>query len=92
LESTIGEIGRESISQELIQLALSRFTDVFETLAPYQQKELLSLVLAKAVLAPDSIKLALYGRPRTEIGLVGEQRSPILAWLPGQDSNLQPSG
>jgi len=59
----IEEIERESVTQELVMLALNKFTDVFEHIQPYQQKKLLSLVLHKAILAPDSIKMALYGCP-----------------------------
>jgi site-specific DNA recombinase len=95
LEQMIDEIQRESVSQELVMLALNKFTDVFDHIQPYQQKELLGLVLHKAVLAPDSIKIALYGRP-PETGLLpgteSEMRSRMVNWLPGQDSNLQPSG
>jgi site-specific DNA recombinase len=95
LEQMIEEIQRESVSQELVMLALNKFTDVFDHIPPYQQKELLSLVLQKAVLAPDSIKIALYGRP-PETGLLSlsesEIRSQIATWLPGQDSNLRPGG
>jgi len=69
LEEMIGEIQRESVSQELIILALNKVTDVFDHIQPYQQKELLSLVLHKAALAPDSIKVALYGHP-PETGLL----------------------
>jgi hypothetical protein len=59
----IEEIELESINQELVMLALNKFTDVFDRIQPYQQKELLKLALHKAILAPDSIKIALYGRP-----------------------------
>ena len=51
LEEMIEEIERESVTQELVMLALNKFTDVFEHIQPYQQKELLSLVLHKAILA-----------------------------------------
>ena|GEM_PF-1272379 len=98
LEEMIEEIERESVTQELVMLALNKFTDatdVFDHIQPYQQKELLSLVLHKAILAPDSIKIALYGPP-PEIGLLSlcesEIRSQTPSWLHGQDSNLQPAG
>jgi len=94
-EEMIEEIESKSVTQELVMLALNKFTDVFDHIQPYQQKELLSLVLHKAILAPDSIKIALYGRP-PDTGLLSlyesEIRSQTPIWLPGQDSNLQPSG
>ena len=86
LEEMIEEIERESVSRELVMLALSKFTDVFDQLQPYRQKELLRLVLHKAILAPDNMKIALYGRP-PEIGLFSTSESDRFAqtstWLPG---------
>ena len=90
----IEEIERESVNHELVMLALNKFTDVFDHIQPYQQKELLSLALHKAVLAPDSIKIALYGRP-PETGLlssVSEIRSQTPIWLPRPDSNQRQGG
>ena len=76
-------------------LALNKFTDVFNPIQPYHQKEHLRVVLHKADLAHDKIKIALYGKP-PEIGQFplceSEIFSQIPTWLPGQDSNLQPSG
>jgi len=62
LEDTIAEIERETISQELIKLALNKFTDLFDTLPPYRQKELLRLTVHEVVLSEREIKIALYGR------------------------------
>ena len=67
-------------------LALNMFTDVLDHIQPYQQKELLRLVLHKAILAPDSMKMALYGRqPETELFSPCESavRSQTPTWLPG---------
>ena len=95
LDEMIGEIEQEEVSKELIMLALNKFTDVFHHLQPYRQKELLRVVLHKAILSENQIKIALYGRP-PETGLFpvseSEIHSRIPTWLPGQDSNLQPSG
>lgn len=85
LEQMIDEIQRESVSQELVMLALSKFTDVFDHIQPYQQKELLKLVLHRVVLSQDKIRIALYGRPH-EIGQLNlsesGERPQIAAWLP----------
>jgi len=66
------------------------FTEVFSELPPYRQKDLLRLVLHKAVLGPDYVKIALCGRP-PGIGPLAEAepRSTALNWLLGQDSNLR---
>ena len=76
-------------------LALNKFTDVFHQLQPYRQKELLRLVLHKAVLAPDNMKIALYGRS-PDIELFSTPESDRFAqtstWLPRLDSNQRQGG
>lgn len=67
LNEMIGEIEQGAVNRELVMLALNKFTDVFDHIQPHHQKELLRLVLHRAVLSPDKIKIALYGRP-PEIG------------------------
>jgi ElaB/YqjD/DUF883 family membrane-anchored ribosome-binding protein len=71
-----------SLDQELVVRALADFSDVFAELKPYQQKGLLRLVLHKAILGPDYVKIALYGRP-PEIGPLseGESRFQTFKWL-----------
>ena len=85
LDEMIGEIEQEAVNRELVMLALNKFSDVFDHIQPHHQKELLGLVLHKAVLSPDKIKIALYGRP-PEIGQFplceSEMFSQIPTWLP----------
>lgn len=71
--------------------ALARFTEVFECIPPYQQKELMRLVLHKAVVSHDHMELALYGKP-PELSEVTQEmaRSETSNWLPGLDSNARP--
>ena len=72
-------------------LALNKFTDIWDYIQPNQQKKLLRFVLHKAALAPESIKIALYGRP-PEIGLFSlcesEIRSQTPIWLADRLSDL----
>ena len=93
LELTTAEIEREAVDQDLVMKALADFSRVFAEIQPHKQKELLRLVLHKAILGPDYVKMALYGRP-PEIGplATAEPRTETLNWLLGQGSNLQPSG
>jgi hypothetical protein len=86
LDLMIEEIERESVNQELVTLALSKFTKVFANIRPHEQKELLRMVLHKAILGPDSMKMALYGRPpdiQPSSAHHGNSRSQLPAWLPG---------
>jgi len=85
LEQMIMEIERESLNQDLVMLALNKFSELFDNLKPYQQKDILRLILHRAYLGPTCIKIALYGRP-PEIGLFAisqtqsDPRSGISAW------------
>jgi site-specific DNA recombinase len=88
LEVMIEEIERESVSEELVIRALSKFTKVFANIRPHEQKELLRMVLHKAILGPDSMKMALYGRPpdiEPSSPHHGDSRSQIPSWLPSLD-------
>lgn len=62
LNEMIEEIERETISQEMVELALGKFNDVFQHIKPYQQKELVGMVVHKAIVGPEKLKIALYGR------------------------------
>ena len=59
----IRDIEGESVTGEAIMVALGKFADTFGRIQPHRQKELMRLVLHKAVLTGDSMKMALYGRP-----------------------------
>jgi site-specific DNA recombinase len=83
IEIAIGEIDRDMVDAGLVTQALADFSGVFAELKPYEQKELMRLVLHKAILGPDSLKIGLYGRP-PEAGQVqeGESRFQTFKWLP----------
>jgi site-specific DNA recombinase len=90
LETMIKEIERESINKELIMLALNRFTDLFDKIKPYRQKDMIRLVLQKATLSPTKIQIALYGR-QPDTGLLElcksdneEIRCQTSNWLRGE--------
>jgi site-specific DNA recombinase len=81
VEQAIREIERESVSHREVMRALSEFSEVFGQIPPYQQKELVKLVVNRVELAPDSMKLALYGRVAA-LGPVSEgARIGISEWL-----------
>jgi hypothetical protein len=87
LEIEIGEVERDRVDQDLVTKALADFSAVFSELKPYQQKELIRLVLHKAILSPDCLKLGLYGRPPEVRALIeGDSRFQTFKWLPGQMS------
>ena len=93
LETAMGEVETDAVNQKQVVEALGDFTEVFGEMKPYRQKELMRLVLHKAILGPDYMKMALYGRPPAIGPFSGsESRFQTFKWLPGQDLNLQPSG
>ena len=87
LEIATAEIERERIDQDLVMKALADFSKIFAEIQPHKQKELLRLVLHKAILSPDYVKMALFGRP-PDIGplATAEPRSVTCNWLLGQVS------
>ena len=91
IEIMIEEIQRESVSQNMVELMLTKFTDIFSSIPPYQQKELINIILHKAILSQSETKIALYGK-QTDTRLFGlletqsvniNSRSGISDWLPG---------
>jgi site-specific DNA recombinase len=91
IEIMIEEIQRESISQNMVELMLVKFADIFKTIPPYQQKELINIILHKAILSRTETKIALYGKQTdTRLfdlletqGVNDNSRSGISNWLPG---------
>jgi site-specific DNA recombinase len=89
LDLAMGEVERDTVDEETVGRALADFSAVFAELKPYEQKELVGHVLHKAILGPDYMKMALYGRPPAIGPLSGSRsRFQTFDWLPGQDLNL----
>jgi Recombinase zinc beta ribbon domain len=87
LELTTADIEREAIDQDIVMKALADFSKVFAEIQPYKQKDLIRLVLHKAILGPDYVKMALYGRPpEIEALATASPRIETLNWLLGQVS------
>jgi hypothetical protein len=62
LDVQIADIQRDAISQEDVMTALGKFTKLFESLPPYQKKEIVQLIIKQAILGPRGIKIALIGK------------------------------
>ena len=83
VDQAIREIERESVSHDEVMRALSRFAEIFGQIPPYQQRDLVKLVVHRVELASDSMKMALYGRVAA-VGPVSEgARIGISEWLRG---------
>ncbi|MBU1863056.1 MAG: zinc ribbon domain-containing protein [Candidatus Omnitrophica bacterium] len=98
LEVMIEEIREEAVSQEMLELMLTKFDEIFDTIKPYQKKELINCILHKAILTEADIKIALYGK-QTDTRLFNLLESqddisrPVMSdWLPGLDSNQRRGG
>jgi hypothetical protein len=95
LETMIHEIERETVSRDLVMMALGKISDVFDVLPPYRKKEMIRLVLHRAEISESRMRLALYGRPPDEKAFhqtkmpenVPEARSPTSVWLPVVDTS-----
>jgi site-specific DNA recombinase len=84
IELAVAEIQQDAVDHKLVMKALEDFTDVFNCIPPYQQKDLMRLVLHKAIVSHTSMKIALYGR-LPEIDKAAhraDSRSQTSTWLP----------
>jgi site-specific DNA recombinase len=92
-EQGLGQLDRQAVSDGEVRAALSAFEDVFECLMPYERKELLQLVIQRAEVRPRKITMNINGSVPVLGTLVTDgSRSRTPSWLPGEDSNLEPSG
>jgi len=97
IDIQIKDIQRDAIRKEDVLMAVDKFNSLFDTLHPYQKKEIFRILLKKAVLGPEGIKIALFGK-YPQIGLFdtaasdGAIRCQTSIWLPREDSNLGHSG
>ena len=83
----MGDIDRERIDQDVVMQALADFTRVFAELPPYKQKDLIRLVLHKAILGPVYVKNGpIWATARGRAPCMPEPRSQTCNWLLGQVS------
>jgi hypothetical protein len=54
------------VDQEKVVTAINHFRKVYAHLQPYQRKELIRLVLARAEVSESSLRLQLHGNPASE--------------------------
>jgi hypothetical protein len=74
------------VDAEQVMQALGQFSEVFSQLPPYQQKELVRLVVHRVELAEDCMKMALYGRVPAIVPVCAQEgvsRCQTSNWLPG---------
>ena len=94
LNSIIEERKSELVDQKAVLLSLTRFSELFKNIPPYEQKELMGTIVQKIVLRPDKIEVALRGHS-PHSGLLPSDTASCFQtqdWLLGEDSNLQPAG
>jgi len=96
IEVSLQRLEGRMIDAEVIQANLRRFDAVFEKLTPNEKKDLLRLLIKEIVYNQDPAKIKMTLRPLPELELEVEDGKVSFderqKWLPGQDSNLRPSG
>lgn len=97
LEEMITEIEEDSVTKELVEMALQNFNDLFDSLKPYQKKELINIILHKALITKNSLKVAIYAKyPQLATFTMQKKsqsdisRSGTTIWLPEVDSSQTP--
>ena len=93
LDLKVGGIKDGMVTQEVVMHALGKFSEVISKIPPYEQKELIQLILQKAILKTDKMEIALFGNsdPRQFPPRDVESRSQISTWYAREGSNLQPT-
>ncbi len=94
------EIANRSLNARAIQEGLGVFEEIWGNATPDERKELMRFFVYKVVFTPAEVKMGLYSRPifagQVESTVTGNHTGAgavdRMYWLPGQDSNLQPSG
>ncbi len=86
VEVHIQDVRRDAVDDATVRKALSHLDEVFETLAPYQRKDLIRRVLVRAEVTDDTLSLALRGKPPQGIEKERDDaasRSEPCKWLLG---------
>jgi site-specific DNA recombinase len=91
-EDALTRVAEQGVSAESIRHGLGKFDAVYACLKPYEQKELVRLVLHRAEVGDRKIVLEINGGIAGSMPLTQNSRFGIPNWLPGEDSNLEPSG
>ena len=89
----LAQVHEGMVTAELVRRVLEQVHQVYECLKPYEQRELMRLALQRAQVHVRELVLEVNGEVCKAVtaargGMVRETQ----IWLPGQDSNLQPSG
>ena len=93
VNQALAQIDEERVTAETVRASVLRFRDVYAHLKPGERKELMRLLLHRAEVADRQIVLEIYPIASPEMAMPqSRSRSEASNWLPGQDSNLQPSG
>ena len=96
VEAMIQETEKDAINKEIVMEALSKFSFNFDRLEPYQQKDLIRILIHKIIISEAEMKIGLYGQPSyitlSSICEPGKKNSQVSNWLPGPDSNQRQGG
>ena len=95
VEDASASLDERVVSADEVRTALSRFDEVYACLKPHEQRELVHLLIRKAELYDRKIVLEIGGSIPAILAGTPDRSDPRfgrLAWLPDEDSNLEPSG
>ena len=98
LDSTISSVRGKAVNQETVLAALNRFKEIYAKLPPYQRRDLIGLVLLKAEVTKNQLRLSFHERPAArEVfekisapGARGSRRAEPFEWLRRQPPGRTP--
>ena len=96
-DESLRQTQEQAVTVDAVKQALTRIDEVYEHLMPFEKRDLMRLVLKQVDVNERQITLQIYALGDEHLKLCqgvgsGELVRPRPNWLPGQDSNLEPSG
>ena len=87
VQEQLDSLDREAVDTELVRAALRQVKELFGVLKPYEQRELMNLVLQRAEVNKREITLEVYGLTETQSTAMVHAEGDVVRmrpnWLPG---------
>jgi len=86
-DAALERLDSESVSADTMRATMSRFSEVYDALTPFERKELVRLVVGRVEVGDRQIALDIYPLAAPALAAAnGHPRSEEPNWLPGQVS------
>lgn len=87
VQQELNNLNQDAVDTELVRAALGQIIESFGALKPYEQRELMELVLKRAEINRGDITLGVYALTKAglpeKVGAEGDMVRMLPDWLPG---------